>query len=212
MSNDLHCSWLVPRTRASSKRHAWGYFLEVWIRRGLSARLAQGSLLGTPRARSLLVYMSCKVEKLNVRTMCIGVQAGIDYGMLNLYPVTSFKGSELCPLSLSWCMHGSKSSGAGTAPLYVFFISPMLRGTQIPYLAAVDLSEGYEQKKESDDQLPKLDIRFQNWTTYTENRTTSFCVKEGNRDIRTPKMDEKEQNQSVLLYNSNTRSNPQNNE
>ncbi|KAI5667472.1 hypothetical protein M9H77_17325 [Catharanthus roseus] len=32
----------------------------------------------------------------------------------------------------------------------------------------------------------------QNQTTNTKNQTISFCVKQGNRDIQTPKMDEEE--------------------
>ncbi|KAI5657252.1 hypothetical protein M9H77_26045 [Catharanthus roseus] len=43
------------------------------------------------RAHYLFMYMSCEVEKSNVRTMCFGVQAGLDYGMPELVPMTPFK-------------------------------------------------------------------------------------------------------------------------
>ncbi|KAI5659236.1 hypothetical protein M9H77_28029 [Catharanthus roseus] len=43
------------------------------------------------RTRYLFIYMSCEVEKSNVRTMCFGVHAGIDYGMAELVPMTPFK-------------------------------------------------------------------------------------------------------------------------
>ncbi|KAI5652913.1 hypothetical protein M9H77_30100 [Catharanthus roseus] len=80
---DLHCAWLVPHTRASSEGHACrGYFLAGWVRRGSPVGVAQCGLVGTPKARCLLVYISCELEKSNVRTVCFGVQAGIDYGML----------------------------------------------------------------------------------------------------------------------------------
>ncbi|KAI5683853.1 hypothetical protein M9H77_05081 [Catharanthus roseus] len=36
--------------------------------------------------------------------------------------------------------------------------------------------------------------RIERPTLKTKNRTTNFCVKQGNRDIRTPKTDDKEQN------------------
>ncbi|KAI5652799.1 hypothetical protein M9H77_29986 [Catharanthus roseus] len=35
-----------------------------------------------------------KVEKSNVRTLCFGVQAGIDYGMPEFVPMTPFKVSN----------------------------------------------------------------------------------------------------------------------
>ncbi|KAI5649994.1 hypothetical protein M9H77_35999 [Catharanthus roseus] len=43
------------------------------------------------RARYLFIYMLCEVEKLNIRTLCFGVQAGVDYGMPELVPMTPFK-------------------------------------------------------------------------------------------------------------------------
>ncbi|KAI5677864.1 hypothetical protein M9H77_08814 [Catharanthus roseus] len=52
-----------------------GHFLEGWVRRGPPAKVAQGGL----------------VKKLNVRTVCFGVQAGIDYGMPEFVRRSRFK-------------------------------------------------------------------------------------------------------------------------
>ncbi|KAI5663074.1 hypothetical protein M9H77_22397 [Catharanthus roseus] len=43
------------------------------------------------RTRYLFMYMSCEVEKSNVRTTCFRVQAGIDYWMPELVLMTPFK-------------------------------------------------------------------------------------------------------------------------
>ncbi|KAI5658962.1 hypothetical protein M9H77_27755 [Catharanthus roseus] len=61
------------------------------LRRGSPVRVAQGGLVGTLRARYLLMYMSCEVEKSNIRTVYFGFQAGIDYGMPKFVPMTPFK-------------------------------------------------------------------------------------------------------------------------
>ncbi|KAI5657594.1 hypothetical protein M9H77_26387 [Catharanthus roseus] len=59
--------------------------------KGSPVRVAQGGLIGNPKARYLLVYMSCEVEKSNVCTMCFRVQAGIGYGMPEFVLMTPFK-------------------------------------------------------------------------------------------------------------------------
>ncbi|KAI5662226.1 hypothetical protein M9H77_21549 [Catharanthus roseus] len=50
------------------------------------------------RARYLFMYMLCEVEKSNVRTLCFGVQASIDYRMPKFVSMTPFK----VPNSVFW--------------------------------------------------------------------------------------------------------------
>ncbi|KAI5658309.1 hypothetical protein M9H77_27102 [Catharanthus roseus] len=63
------------------------------------------------------------------------------------------------------------------------------------------------QQIESDDRYTKRNVYFQNRAINTKNRTTSFCIKEENRDIQMLKKDE----EPVLLYKSESQSSPQNN-
>ncbi|KAI5683331.1 hypothetical protein M9H77_04559 [Catharanthus roseus] len=80
-----------------------GYFLAGWVRRGPSARVEQGGL----------------VEKSNVRTLYFGVQAGIDYGMPELIPMTPFKVPTLSVEPIMVHAYFLKSSGVVAVPMYL---------------------------------------------------------------------------------------------
>ncbi|KAI5653314.1 hypothetical protein M9H77_30501 [Catharanthus roseus] len=67
LSRGLHCAWLVPRTRASSERHAWDHFLPGWFRRDSPARVVQGHL------------------------GALGFTLVLTTGCRNLFPITPFK-------------------------------------------------------------------------------------------------------------------------
>ncbi|KAI5652232.1 hypothetical protein M9H77_29419 [Catharanthus roseus] len=97
MSRGLHCAWLVPRTRASSERHACrftldldlvnrgrstvgglgprrGYFLASWVRRSSPARRMRWFMKNR-------MFVQC----------ALGFKQVLTTGCRNLCPMTPFK-------------------------------------------------------------------------------------------------------------------------
>ncbi|KAI5667018.1 hypothetical protein M9H77_16871 [Catharanthus roseus] len=115
ISRGLHCAWLVPRTRASSERHAWGDFLVGWARRGSSARVAQGGLIGTPGLVTYFLYKWCVRWFMKNRTFvqcALGFRLVLTKGCRNLCSMTPFKeDNELDSEEYEDILHTKKFEG-----------------------------------------------------------------------------------------------------
>ncbi|KAI5676804.1 hypothetical protein M9H77_07754 [Catharanthus roseus] len=150
VSRGLHCAWLVPRTRASSERRAWDYFLASWVRRDSPAR------------------------KLNVRTVCFGFQAGIDYGMLELVSNDPVYGSGLCPLSLSWHTKYKKNRHISLCILvFMFDVTLSLVYAATVYPAHKIMYKPLSKRMINDDQLKE---------NYRKNKKCGESIKLHSRD------------------------------
>ncbi|KAI5682234.1 hypothetical protein M9H77_03462 [Catharanthus roseus] len=143
----LQCTWLIPRTRASSDGVDYSDLGEwIYLKRGVDCRGC--GLIGLRRHRIMLcggttaLWRARRGLKLRIwtfpsrptMTFCVSLHSGVEAALMCLdsLRLTSFARNPHVVLPRGWALI-----------LGTYSLVP--RGTQIPYSAAVDLVTGLEQ-------------------------------------------------------------------